>query len=42
MRRTSHDWEAITQQHGRDKQASWLKIFNAGFAVSEPGAVSPK
>lgn len=42
MRRTSHDWEAITQQHGRDKQASWLKIFNAGFSVSEPGAVSPK
>lgn len=42
MKRTAHEWEAITQQHGRDKQMSWLKTFNAGFAVNEPGAVSPR
>jgi multiple sugar transport system substrate-binding protein len=37
MRHTAQDWEKITQRHGRDKQLPWLKIFHAGFAVSEPG-----
>lgn len=40
MRHTAQDWEKVTQRRGRDQQLPWLKIFNAGFAGSEPGAAA--
>ena len=42
MKRTAQDWERITQRRGRDKQLAWLRIFNAGFAATEPGPGAAK
>lgn len=42
MKRTAQEWEKITLRHGRDRQLPWLKAFNAGFAVTEPGPGAAK
>jgi multiple sugar transport system substrate-binding protein len=42
MKRTAQDWERITQRRGRDRQLPWLRIFNAGFAATEPGPGAAK